>query len=104
MRYDIISGEQPTLPELLRLKIPLRVGSNYSTFGIFLLDDATGGRIQTLKKQCLGIADDVMLCILQEWLEGKGLKPVSWETLVKTLRDTGLSALADEIQQKLSTP
>ena len=101
MRYDVISGEQPTLPELLRLKIPLRIGS---TFCIFLLDDATGSRIQTLKKQCLGIADDVMLCILQEWLEGKGLKPVSWETLVKTLRDTGLSALANEIQQNLSTP
>ena len=35
--------------------------------------------------------------ILQEWLEGKGL-PVSWETLVKTLRKTGLNELADQIK------
>ena len=38
-----------------------------------------------------------MLRILQEWMEGKGL-PVTWESLVRTLRDTNLSTLADEIQ------
>ena len=38
-----------------------------------------------------------MLRILQEWLEGKGL-PVTWESLVQVLRDTGLSVLADLIQ------
>ena len=48
------------------------------------------------KKEYQGDAEDVILRILQEWLEGKGL-PVSWETLVKTLRDTGLPALADTI-------
>ena len=32
--------------------------------------------------------------ILQEWLEGKGLQPVTWETLTKILGDTGLSSLA----------
>ena len=49
------------------------------------------------KKEYQGDAEDVMLRILREWLEGKGL-PVSWETLVKTLRDTGLPVLADTIQ------
>ena len=38
-----------------------------------------------------------MLRILQEWLQGKGL-PVTWESLIQTLRDTGLSVLADQIQ------
>ena len=37
--------------------------------------------------------------ILQEWLEGRGLEPVTWETLIKTLRDSDLSALADEVHQ-----
>ena len=50
-----------------------------------------------LKKECQGVAEDVLLRILQEWLEGKGL-PVTWQTLVQTLRNTKLSALADEIQ------
>ena len=44
----------------------------------------------------------IILRILQEWLEGRGLEPVSWETLVQTLRDSDLSPLANEVLQKLS--
>ena len=40
--------------------------------------------------------------ILQEWLEGKGLEPVTWETLIQTLRDSKLSSLADHIQTGMS--
>ena len=90
------SGEQPSLPELLRLKVPQEVDANYSTFGIILLNDRTGSRIQSLKQACLGNPEDVMLRILQEWIEGQGL-PVTWESLVQTLRYTGLSELADQI-------
>ena len=36
--------------------------------------------------------------ILQEWLEGKGLEPVTWETLVQTLRNTKLFTLADSVK------
>ena len=91
------SDERPSLPELLRLKVPQQVGANYSTFGVFLLNDQTGSRVQSLKQACLGNPEDVMLRILQEWLEGKGL-PVTWESLVKTLRNIDLSVLADQIQ------
>ena len=91
------SGEQPSLPELLSLKVPQEVGANYSTFGIFLLNDRTGSRIRSFKKECQGDAEDVMLRILEEWLEGKGL-PVTWESLVQTLRNIDLSVLADQIQ------
>ena len=90
------SGGRPSLPELLRLKVPQQVGANYSTFGIILLNDQTGSRVQSLKQACLGNPEDVMLRILQEWLEGKGL-PVTWESLVKTLRNIDLSVLADQI-------
>ena len=86
----------PTLPELLRLRVPQQVGANYSTFGILLLNDETGSRVRGLKHACLGDPEDVVLRILQEWMEGKGL-PLTWESLVKTLRDTGLSTLADQI-------
>ena len=44
-----------------------------------------------------------MLRILQEWLQGKGL-PVTWASLVQTLRDTGLSVLADQIQASKMAP
>ncbi len=35
--------------------------------------------------------------IVRLWLEGKG-QPVSWQALVNTLRDIGLTALAERIQ------
>lgn len=95
--YFYLTVEPPTLPELLRLKIYQDVGANYSTFGILILNDITGSRISSLKSECQGIPERVMLRILQEWMEGKGL-PVTWESLIKTLRDTGLSAVAEQIQ------
>ena len=96
----IVSGP-PTLPQLLRLKIPQRVGANYFDFAVFLLNDEVGSRVDSFKQQCLGNPEMITRTILQEWLEGRGVEPVTWETLIKTLRDCDLSALADEVHQKL---
>ena len=96
---SISSGERPTLPELVRLRVPQQVSGDYSMFGILLLNDLTGSRITTIDNDCCGNSAKIMLRILQEWLEGKGL-PLTWESLVQTLRDTGLSTLADEIAAK----
>ena len=88
--------ERPTLPELVQLKVHQQVGANYNAFGILLLNDKTGIRVRNFHQACLGNPEDVVLRILQEWLEGKGL-PVTWETLLQTLRNGGLHALADHI-------
>jgi hypothetical protein len=85
---------------LLRLKIPQRVGANYSTFGILLLNDTVGSRVNSLE-ELPKKPEKIVLRILQEWLEGRGVEPVTWETLIVTLRDCDLSALADEVHQKL---
>ena len=100
--YILSSGERPTLPELLRLQVPERVGVSYFKFGIFLLNDETGDRVCAFKKECKDDAEDVTMKILQEWLRGRGLA-VMWETLVNTLRDTKLSSLADEIATYLKS-
>ena len=91
------SGDQPSLPELLRLKVPQEVGANYSTFGIFLLNDQTGSKVDAIEEYCRGNAGKITRKILQEWLEGKGL-PMTWESLVQTLRNINLSVLADQIE------
>ena len=93
----ITSGERPTMPELLRLEIPQGVGGNCYTFGIFLLNDKRGSRMNIFRKECLGKPEDVTLMILQEWLGGKGL-PVTWSSLIKALKDAKLLAMADQIQ------
>ena len=91
------------MPELLRLRVHQQVSANYFTFGVFLLKDKTGSRVRGFKQACLGDPEDVMLRILQEWLEGKGL-PVTWESLIQTLRDTDLSVLAEQIHTAKLSP
>ena len=49
--------------------------------------------------------DDLLLItveILRQWLQGKGKKPVTWQTLVICLQDTGLYVLAENIDDSLS--
>jgi hypothetical protein len=53
--------------------------------------------VDAIEDECRGKPERIVLRILQEWLEGKGL-PVTWESLIQTLRDTDLSVLADKIQ------
>ena len=87
------------MPELLRLRVHQQVAANYNyfTFGILLLNDKTGGRMNIIEDECRGKPERIVLRILQEWLEGKGL-PVTWESLIQTLRDTDLSVLAEQIE------
>ena len=72
----------------------------YSTFDIFLLNDKTGSRVDAIEDAYSGKPEKITLKILQEWLEGKGL-PLTWESLVQTLRDTGLSTRPWRIMLKL---
>ena len=93
------SGERPTLPELYHLRVPQTVGDNYTIFGTFLLNDETGSQVDAIEDTYSGKPERIARKILQEWIGGKGL-PLTWESLIKTLRDTGLSTLADEIAAK----
>ena len=95
--------ESPTLPELVRLRVHREVGANHSKFGVLLLQDRTGSQVYGLHKACQGDPQDVVLRILHEWLEGKGL-PVTWESLVHTLRDIDLNTLADHIEASKLSP
>ena len=72
-------------------------------FGIVLLNDETGSRVNSIEDECRGKPERIVLMILQEWLEAKGL-PVTWESLIQTLRDTDLSVLADQIQTTKLSP
>ena len=93
----ITLDKEPTLPELLRLKIPQHVGANYKTFGTFLLNDVIGSRVNSIQLQCLGKPEQINITILEEWLTGKG-KSCTWQILIKTLRDCELTVLADQVE------
>ena len=87
--------ETPTMPELLcfsdeKLNIAVLVGAKYSVFGIFLMEDKTGTIVEALEIEHCKNAERINMAILQRWLQGKGLKPVTWSTLVTALKKSGI--------------
>ena len=43
-------------------------------------------------------ANEINIEIIEEWVAGKGIHPVTLKTLTEVLRDTELSMLAEEIE------
>ena len=99
-------GTNPTLPELLKftctdgrvLNIPVEISTKFSPFGTFLLDDRNGLRVKNIAYKHRDNPEQINTEILQEWLIGNGMQPVTWVTLVKVLRDIELSTLARDIE------
>ena len=87
------SDAVPTIPELLNfnvgddetVNIPREIGPNYLNFGAQLLLDKTLAHINDLERKYQKDGADINAHILNEWLDGKGRKPISWATLVKVL-------------------
>ena len=75
-----------------------KIGADYMTFGILLLDDETGEQIAAIENEYKCNADRINLRVLQLWVQGKGRQPVTWATLVAVLQDTGLVKLANDVE------
>ena len=93
------------MPELLnfsaktkKLNIAVQVGANYSNFGIFLLEDQTGAIVSALDIEYAKNAERINVAILQKWLQGNGVKPVTWSNLVTVLQSIKMDELANEIE------
>ena len=80
------------------INIPREIGSNYSQFGILLLNDPSGTRVSNIKYKHKGDTVQINTEILQEWATGRGKQPVSWETLTEVLYNIGLGTLVSEIE------
>ena len=97
--------DRPTLIECIRFRgkkkrinIPQEIGVKYREFGLLLLEDHNGARIRALAHKHMNDANEVNIEIIEEWVAGKGIHPVSWKTLTELLRDIELSTLAEEIE------
>ena len=99
LETPVIEKEKPSLPKLLDLEIPERVGADYRKFGIFLLNDTTGSKVDSIEIECLGKPDRITLKILQCWVVGKG-EPPTWHTLRRTLNRCKLTVLAEQIMEE----
>ena len=92
------ANTEPTLPQLMRLKIPEKVGGNYRNFGTLLLNDDTGSLVDIAEKSCHYQLDDIVTSILRKWLQ-EGPTPVTWDNLIQVLRDCNLQTLAKCVEQ-----
>ena len=98
------SDDKPTLPQLLKfpgkggkINIPERIGTNYRLFGIFLLKDDNGAKVESITEEERKV-HDISLTILSKWLQGEGMQPPMWRTLIEVLKDSNLGVLAKEIE------
>ena len=104
--HDVLfTGGQPTLIELVRFRgrdrrinIPQEISTKYSQFGILLLEDTNRARVRNMEHKYRGDAEQINMEILEEWVNGRGRQPVSWEILTEVLRDVELSQLASDIE------
>ena len=98
LNTPVAEKDKPSLPKLLRFKVPQKVGAQYLDFGCFLLNDEDGSLIEAMEvdqKKC----ENIVRKTLTEWLKGRG-KPVTWNALVETLRECELNTFADHISEK----
>ena len=97
-------GECPTMIELIRFRgrsrrinIPKEIGTKCYQFGVLLLKDETGARIETVIRKHLNDAEQINMESFKLWFAGEGEQPVTWGTLVEVLRDVKLTTLASDI-------
>ena len=93
-----MANTKPTLPQLMRLKIPEKVGGRYRNFGTLLLNDDTGGLVDIAEKSCHYQPDDIVTSILRKWLQ-EGPTAVTWDNLIQVLRDCNLQTLTKCVEQ-----
>ena len=84
----------PTIMELLffsssKLNMAVQVGVKYDKFGVFLLEDTVV--VEALEVEHMKNAERINIAILKKWLQGKGVKPVTWSTLVSALKNIELN-------------
>ena len=92
------TASQPDLPELLRLKVPEKIGSDYLfEVGTILLRDSRGCVVRNIHSDSRD-TKHFGINILREWLNREPT-PVTWENLIKTLQTINLNKLAKEISE-----
>ena len=105
-----LSDSQPTIAQLLLLKAPAdgkiriisRLAPHWRDLGYIMNFDPTGSEIETIEQKYRGDPKDCCRAVFQHWLNGNGLTPCSWRTLIELLNDLDEVILAKEIQSTLS--
>ena len=102
--------DRPTIQELQ--KIPVKDGykdivgeiqNDYERLGSLLLNDRNGVEVKGITTAEDNDPVKITTEILRRWLLGKGILPVTWQTLIKCLREAELNTAADYIEAEFSS-
>ena len=83
-----------------KIEIIKTVSPRWKDVGDLLDFDPTGTKLEEIQANKGG--EGVGACcraMFQFWLEGNGVKPVSWATLLTVLRDSNFPTLADQVEK-----
>ena len=76
---------------------------DYETFGMCLLQDENGVKVNLIKKNNRQEeAEGITQGILKEWLTGGPEHTRTYDHLIRCLRESGLGVLADDIAKRTS--
>ena len=74
------------------------ISTDYYEFGVLLLNDRSGARVNAIACMYCYNAERVGTEVFRLWLQGSGRQPVSWQTLIDVLIKAGLMTLARIIE------
>ena len=82
-----------------RINIVEEIGNKYDIVGTALLNDCAGTIVPGIETECLKNPRRINMEILRRWIQGEGMEDRSWQGLIDVLRDSGLCALAEDIEE-----
>lgn len=98
--------DRPKLHELLdfpvgdkTVNIIEKIGKKYYEFGIYLLEDDDGSKMETIVEHCREEPSKINRQVLSRWIRGGGKQPVTWATLATEIDRCGLTELAKTIRK-----
>ena len=105
------SDDTPTLGKLAVLKkvqgesikiIPT-VAQKWQKLGDQMEFDKSGGKLNRIKEEHQGDAEECCRAMFQHWIDGNGEIPCSWRNLIEILEDCEFEELASDLRSAFKT-
>ena len=93
-QLGIIKGNGKTV------KVIRRVAAKWEEVATSLHFD--GHDIERIKRDHNNSCLEACRTVFMEWLEGEGLEPITWETLIKVLNEAGFSEPASDLEHVIN--
>ena len=83
-----------------KVEIIRTVSPKWREIGVHLNFDPTGVKLAQIEADHTGV-DSCCRAMFQHWLEGNGVQPASWTTLIQILEECHFRSLAAQVRDAL---